>query len=303
MLVDTTMDEKEKQQRLERVKTLKNEISLVKKDLNKLNRDKENWYKKRTEFAKQITDIIGDIKGSKDERNEFTTKVKGAKEERNKLNDEIAKKVNELKELKAKSDALKSQPAAKRKETPGAIKKKIEQIEYTLETQPMSFDKEQKLNKELKLLKKQYEETKAVSGGWERISELTKDLNKLRKASNKAHREVQELATTSQERHESVLSRSKEIDDLKAKEQEAFDKFKEFKEEFSKKNEELKELMKKIDEEKALLEEQDITFAEDKKKEEQLVIKEKAKEVQEKVKKKQKLSTEDLLVFQKSLGK
>ena len=60
-------------------------------------------------------------------------------------------------------------------------------------------------------------------------------------------------------------------------------------------------LAKRSNGKKGVLEEQNIQIEEDKRRVEQKELKEKAKEVNEKVKKGKKLTTEDLLIFQKSL--
>lgn len=305
------MEEGQLNEKVQQMKTLQQEIAVVKKELNKLNREKESWFSKRSKINKKISALIGDVKGSKDSRNELTSQVKQFKEERDQLNAQIKEKLELLKSLKANagekpktsSSSMNSHGRFEKKLTPSAIKKQIEKIEYALETQPMKFSNEQKLNKEVKMLKKQLSEMSSTAGDWESITELSREINRLRKASNAAHKKLQEEAGASQVKHESVLGISKEIDDLKKEEQAAFDKFKEFKDLFKVKNDSLKELLKTFEELKTVLEENNIAVEEDKKKAAADAVREKVKVVNEKIKKGGKLTTEDLLMMQSSMKK
>lgn len=296
------MENAEVKEQVQRLKDLRVQVSTLKKELNKLNREKESWYSKRSDVNKKITDLIGGVKGSKDERNELSGKVKELKEQRDELNKEINEKAAELKSLKENYDSKVGAKTSK-EDNPALIKKQLERLDYVMQTQPMSFDKEQKMMKEIKSLRKKLDEMSAVLGDWEKISVLTKEVNKLRRKSNSAHRQIQRKAANSQTKHEAVIERSKEIDALKEEEQQYFEKFKEYKDLFTEKNNKLKELLKESDELRAVLQEADVKVDEDKKRQEQINLKEKAKEVNEKVKTGKKLTTEDLLIFQKSLGK
>ncbi|MBN1175519.1 hypothetical protein JXA48_02665 [Candidatus Woesearchaeota archaeon] len=297
------MENAEVKEQVQRLKDLRVQVSALKKELNKLNREKESWYSKRSEVNKKITDLIGGVKGSKDERNELSGKVKELKEQRDELNKEINEKAAELKALKDNYDSKVGSSKTSKEDNPALIKKQLERLDYVMQTQPMSFDKEQKMMKEIKSLRKKLDEMSSVVGDWEKISVLTKEVNKLRRKSNTAHRQIQRKAANSQTKHENVIEQSKEIDALKEEEQGYFEKFKEYKDLFTEKNNKLKELLKETDELRGVLQEADVKIDEDKKRQEQINLKEKAKEVNEKVKTGKKLTTEDLLIFQKSLGK
>lgn len=292
---DGTKDE------IQHLKDLRQQINLIKKDLNKLNREKESWFKKRSNTNKKITELIGGVKGSKDARNELTGKVKDLKKERDALNKEISEKVTLLKELKEKSGNV---PFNSRdQKSPSQIKKEMEKLDYTLQTQPMSFKKEQQLMSQIKSLKKELLEMGDVNEDWKNVSQLQKEISRLRKLSNVAHKSIQDNASNSQEKHEEVIGVSKEIDELKVQEKEAYEKFKEYKQLFADKNSELKELLKQADELKELLESKNVEVEEDKRRVEALEVKKKAKIVNEKIKTGGKLTTEDLLIFQKSMNK
>lgn len=298
--VDCIMDEGDIERLKQRMKELRTQSGSIKKELNALNKEKESWFSKRSELNKKISKLISTVKDSKEERNEITSQVQELKDKRDKLNKQISDKRGELKELYKGYDAVVKKLNIKG--DPSSIKKRIEQIDYVMQTQPMSFEKEQKMMKELKDLKNQEKELGTVAEDWNKISELSKEISQFVKKSNKIHRDVKRIASSSQNKHKDVLSSSEEIDVLKEEENKAFEKFKEYKEKFKEKNKELKEVEKEMDNIREQFKKHNIEVEEDKKREQQREIKSRAAEVSEKIKGGKKLTTEDLLVYQKAGG-
>ena len=77
--------------------------------------------------------------------------MKELKEKRNALSEEIGKKISEFKKL---NDEKKKMLSKSKVRHPLAIQAQIGEIEVRLETEAMPFDKEKKLSKKLKDLKK-----------------------------------------------------------------------------------------------------------------------------------------------------
>ena len=92
---------------------------------------------------------------------------------------------------------------------------------------------------------------------------------------------------------------SAEIDKMKAEEQDAFSKFSEFRKKFHEVNSQLKEKLKALNEIKSQLDKIDSERKEKRKQEQESFFKSKEEEINQKIKKRQKLTTEDLLIFQK----
>lgn len=276
-----------------KIDELQAEVSIIKKELDKINDVKEQWYTKKESVSEQIRTLIESIKGSKDARNEKTSEVRKAKEERNKLNSRITKIVEELKELNNKRREVMGKSSSG---DPIKVQKQIAQMEEKLETEVMSFDKEKAINKKIKELKKQIEGSEEVGKFQELINKKREELRVVRKEAKEKHALVQKSATVSQEKHEDLLKQSQGIDDLRKKEEEAFKEFLKQKEEFTVLNDKLKDLVKKINE---FTKTDHQTSREARKEKDSKVMKEKEKSVEEKIKKKEKLTTEDLLVFQK----
>jgi uncharacterized coiled-coil DUF342 family protein len=284
----------------EDVKQSREEVFSLKEKMTALNEEKEAWFSKRTEISEAIKKNIALIKELKDKRNECTNKVRELKKERDTLNSEITvnikKIVSEKKDLPVEKESF--SPRDRRK-SPSRIKEEIEKMEFRLETQPMSFDKEQKIRKEIRDMKKEYTELKGKSKVSDELKVMSSQTNSLKKKANAIHRDIQKYAKDSQDAHEALIKASNEVDELKKKEEEAYNKFIEFKTEMAKLGADLQDRSKDFHESKRKVDSVNKEAAKKKHQEEQEVLKEKTKEVEEKISKRKKLTTEDLLVMQR----
>ena len=275
---------------------LNNEIRQLKSSLNKINDQKEAFFRKKEELNKQISDLIGEIKSSRSERNQLTTSVKESKVKRRELNSEIKKKIDEIKKLnKEKTEIARKH---KIKEDPAMIKSEIEKLNLRIETEVMSFDKEKAVMKQINALKKKYGEASKISDVWGNVHELSKEIDKLKEKADERHRRVQTRARTSQEKHEMMIEASHNIDDLKKKEEEYYAKFIEKKKEFTEINTKLKEKLEQITQLSTKFGEQKMEIKKEKESKQNKKLGDLKKQVEEKFKKGEKLTTEDLIILQ-----
>lgn len=275
---------------------LNSEVMQLRQKLNGLNEVKESWFQKKEEISKRIIALIGSVRSSKEARNIKTKEARQTKDERNRINDIIKQKIGELNALNSEKEKVLSKLGIKADLS--RIACQIEALELKIQTDVMDFDKEKSLNKKIKELKKQMAEGKAVSAVLDKISAKRKELDGLREKAEEKHKIVQAKASESQEKHESLLGASKEIDELKTKEEEAYKEFFKYKEQFVALNNELKEKLKLLGEAGFKVEAEKRARKAKKDEEIKKTLKEKERDVEEKIKKKQKLTTEDLLVFQ-----
>ena len=270
---------------------LQEEISVLRRRLSELNAEKEGLFDKRHETGRQISDLIKNVKGVRSERDTLTGSVKLSKEEREKLNEEIRLRIEEAKKLKEEE----GEPP---KDDPRRIKREIERLDYKIETEVMSFEKEKQLMKAIKDLKKRYAEAEKAFVGLRKVREVSREIDRLKAIANSAHAKVQEGAKESQAKHESLVATSKQIDDLKTKEED-FNKLISEKKgqmapiaaELDEKNRQLQDIRAKM----GFAREEDKKAASDKRKKK---LSELQAEVNEKMKRGDKLTTEDLLIMQ-----
>ena len=273
------------------------EVSSLRNHLNGLDKEKESWFGKKEELAKKIKQSIQIIKDSKAKRDNLTKEVKELKPKRDSINKDIASKSAELDRLKKERDSISKSLGIRA--SPSGIKEQIEKLEFKIETDTVSFEKEKELMKKINELKKEYGRISVLEGSNKKIREALDIIRKMKKEADDAHRLVQEKAKQSQSLHEETLKMSAEIDRMKAEEEEAFRKFSELKKNFNAANSQLKERLGSMHNAKDALDKISSDKKEKRKQEQESFLKSKEEEVNEKIRKKQKLTTEDLLVFQK----
>ncbi|MFH0869781.1 MAG: hypothetical protein V1866_01865 [archaeon] len=277
------------------------EISELKTQLNLLNEQKEAEFQKREEVGKQISELIRNIKGLKRERDSFTAQVKENKQKRDSLRITLREKITLFK--KASEDKTSLLKKSSIKTPPDMIRATIAKMEMRIETEGMSFDKEQKLMKQIKEIRKQLDEAKEIDAVYSEARKLSKEIKDIKNELDVCNANVKNFASQSQAKHEEMLALSKQVDELMAKENEHKERFQKFKDEFSEMNNKLKEklpqmstLREKINTEK--------TESRKKKRDEiEKELKEKGTKVQEKIRRREKLTTKDLLVFQGTAAK
>lgn len=279
-----------------KMKELKENIRQLRSEIEVLNKEKEAWMAKKNSFKQEILKHIGAVKELRNERNTLTTEVKLSKEERGKAGERIPELTAKLKELKDTRDAL-SKKNGLRKNAMG-VKREIERMQHRMETMPMSFTAEKNLMKQIKDKQKMLAGAEEIFKLSRQIKETYKLLDAYRAAHDEQHSTVKEKAKGSQEKHETMLAESAKIDDLRKKEQEAFDKFKEFKTQYKDKSAVLSEHIKQLND---LYKE--LGIKEEEKQRHKTVAQKKSlaqrrKEVEERMTRGEKLTTEDLLVLQ-----
>src|SRR3989338_2377567 len=273
-------------------------VQELKAKLNAINDEKEKWFAKRLEIGNQIKAEIQKIKDSLGKRNALSATVQHEKKKRDELNKIISEKVKEAKSLQGDK---KEEVKVERKMHPEELRKQIAGLEKRIETEGLSFDKEKQLMKTINTLRKQYATAMKAEEGWAKSRGVSKEISDLKKQANEAHKVVQESAKESQTKHESLITESRKIDELKKVEKEAHDKFMELKKQFNDTSIQLKMLLPELREMRETRKKQ--RFEQERSAEEQnkKTLAEKIRTVEEKLKsggKKVKLTMEDLLAFQ-----
>ena len=291
----------QKNELFEGLKLLKKEINELKNNLNSLDEQKEKWFSKKEECGSEIRGLIKKIKESKQKRDELTKKVKEDKQERDKLNQEIKDKISKLKELNKEKELILEKYNIT--EDPSRIKEVIDKLDLSIETDAMSFENEKKVMKKIKGLKKKFGEAKIIMEAEDSLRKASKDVDEFKRKSNDIHTGIQNRAKESQKLHENLITDSKSIDSMKEEEEKAFEKFVEFKKKFTRVNDLLKEKLTKMNDMGGKLDNFKLKKDEERKLKDDFFIKNKEAEVEQKMRRGEKLTTEDLLIFQQNNSK
>ncbi|MBA2862847.1 uncharacterized coiled-coil DUF342 family protein [Methanococcus maripaludis] len=193
---------------------LKMDYTTIKTKLDEINTQIKDLYENAKEL-KEIRDTANDdVKKYKDLREEININVKDQIEEIRLLKQKRADMLAEFKSMKISKSYL---------------AQKIEQMETTLQTKPMSMDQEKELVREIESHRKLYDKAVELEDLNETIKTMSDGISVLVNQSSEEHKKVLNNARVSAEKHQELLKTYAEINDLKAKATELYDKLKEMK--------------------------------------------------------------------------
>jgi uncharacterized coiled-coil DUF342 family protein len=290
------MNEEEKKKTLAEIEVKKKELDTLKVKLNELNVEKEAWFEKKRQATKAISDVVNSIRDAKGKRNTFTKQVKDSKSRRQELNTLLKSKIDELKRLQQEKKDITKRFGIR--VDPSKIQQEIEQLEFRIETEALPFRIEQQMMKKIAERKKVLEQSREVSDVFEKVHQLRKEIDRVRKKADDTHKKIQTKAETSQQFHEELIESSKDMKDLRAKEEDSLKRFVEVKTKYNAQNSIVRAKIDEIRELKAKIDGIDLAEKKKVKKAEEKKLIEKERSVEEKIKKGMTLTTEDLLAFQ-----
>lgn len=178
------------------------------------------WAEKRDALNSESKKIWEEAKNLKSRRDEFNENIKKLKEERMNLNTEAAPKREKLESLRKKMDELPG-----KKGSTIFIAKLIEELDWEIQTNPLTLTEEKELVSRIKILEEQMLVNKEADNIKDRLLELQADFSSLRVKANDIHGKIVELAKQSQEFHEKMLEKIKEAEILRSNADDAHQKF------------------------------------------------------------------------------
>ncbi|MCK5024134.1 MAG: phosphoserine phosphatase [Thermoplasmata archaeon] len=264
---------------------------------DKLNEQTKEWVQKRDELNSQARSLIDVANSHKARRNELNQEVRDTKVHR----DEWNKKVNDLAELLAKK---KRDKEPRKGPSIRQLKKKQKTLELQQMTSVMKPDKERELIEQIGTLSKEVKVLENDLEGDEDIKDLLDSATEAREKAEYYHAKVEEMADSSQAEHDSMMGVYDKSDAIRKEADKAQENFIKCKVQADEEHQSHIELIRQIhDYDKMLsgLRQRDSptsfvpsapgTHRSDK---------DEAKEIYEQFKKGDKLSTEDLMLLQKS---
>jgi uncharacterized coiled-coil DUF342 family protein len=283
---------------LTELNSVRSDIRDLRNKIITLDRKKEELYREKRKISSDIHSRIKVAKDSKDKRNNLTETVKTTKHSKEELDAKLKSLETEVQTLKEEKQKTLVKIGVG---DPMMLKKEIKKLEFKIETEGVTFEKEKELMKVLSKMKKQYESTKGIEDIERKLSFKFRELRELREMMDMTKKIVQVSAKESQKHHVELIESSKEIDELKKKEDTFESEGSKYKSEIAAINDELNAKMNRMDELRKVLGENNVKLREDVEKSNHEILKQKDNAVQEKIKTGKKLTTEDLLILQRTM--
>jgi len=271
---------------------LKNELEKFRNKRNELNTEASKWSAQRNELNRMSRMLMDEAQHYKHERDEYNKKVSEYKVKRDICNKKITEINAEIEKIKKRCN-LTGTPVSE-------LKKEIENLEFRQQTNVLSPEKEKELVTTIASLVSEY---KAKMAEIERNAELKSAMEKLeslRKEASLYHKKVTEYADMAQEFHDKMIKVFKEGEAIRIKSDRVHRKFVEIQDGadrqhhlFIKTQKEIRDLDKMI---------HSITRRgrEDRRKVERIKVRKEAEAIYDLFRHGEKISTEDLMLLQRS---
>jgi len=266
------------------VEELRRRLAALKEEKKRLDSEARELAKKRDDIDSRIKILRAEALELKRVKDEAYAEVKRLKEQKKEIKTERARKIEEIKKIQAE---IKSLVAKKPKKEASVLQREIEAVEWKIQTTPLSLREEKQLVEKVKHLETQLNIHRRIEQLNQRKLELTAELRALEARAKKLHEKMISEVEKSRKTHEEMLKRLEEARNLK---KEAENVHKLFLQAMDRAKP-VKEKIKKIAEKIALME------AEERRKSEENLLENIAKQALEKLKRGEKLTWEEFKIL------
>ena len=294
-IAEPTEEEKAQLQGLEAQRTVLNsDAEKHKQKRDELNAQTKEWKAKRDALNSQVRELVDEAGKARETRDGYNQKVRDAKVVREEWNTKVT-------EIRAKINEIRPEKPEDRGEVSlGQMKKELERLEFQQQTTSLSKEKENALVKQISELAKNIREKEKTEEGDEAVRDLVAQLREAKAKAEEAHRAVSECAEQAQAAHDKMLALYQQADAIRKEADAAQAKFVECKQAADEEHRLHIEQIKSVHEITRSAEGIKGKKTAAKKKRADVQSKQEAKEIFDKFKAGEKLSTEDLMLLQKS---
>jgi uncharacterized coiled-coil DUF342 family protein len=279
--------EQKNEQVEQKITTLKREIQSVSANLKELGGQKEEQYQQKNTLDKQLNALINKAKDLKDKKREIDKQISTFKKEREDKNKQYNQSLTNIK--KAKEDRRRQQHAV----SSNTLRKQIKDLEYKMQTEAISFNKEKKIMGEIKKIKAQLKEILKEEEKLKTNNLSFRQVKEIKLAADDSHKKVQELAEKSSKIFDELTILSKDIANIKAQRNTVQLVLKNLKSQIGHMNQKLSKVLKDWS---GIA---DKVFIRGTRRSIDRLLHKKTEEVKEKLKTKKKLTTDDILLLQR----
>jgi len=172
---------------------------------------------KRDELNEQFQRLKGQIQELKEKRDTLNLHVHELKEKREEARKRLEAKRNEAESVKDTIVSLEKRASG----SYSSLKKKMQELEWKIQTNPLSAKEEARLIVQIKDLESRLVVHDKIRELRDRMIMLQAEINAARLVANEAHEKLSEIAKESEVYHEKMIEVVKQASDLKSKADEA----------------------------------------------------------------------------------
>ncbi|QLH74077.1 MAG: phosphoserine phosphatase [Methanomassiliicoccales archaeon] len=277
-----------------------NEAEKHRKLRDELNEKTKEWVQKRDELNAEVRKLVDEAAKHRELRDQLNEQVRAAKavrDEKNKIVRALDEKVAELK----KATAPKETPKDGAQQVPiSKLKKDLKQLEFYHQSQALTKDKEKEIVEKMKALSLEIKEKEKASEQSAEVKNAIKELREAREAAEAEHKKVSELAERAQAEHDIMIQLYEKADALRKEADKAQEMFLQTKNLADEEHHKHIESIRQVHDYDKIITGLRQKAKKARRKKDDTVAQKEAEDIFEKFKKGEKLSTEDLMMMQKS---
>ncbi len=258
-----------------------------------LNSEASKWSELRDELNGRIKEAVEKAKGFKQQREGHEKLIASKKTKRGELNRKASSYYNMVEKQRRKSD-VQSIEAFER------LRERIDELELRQQVEVMSKEKEKKLVARITELRREFDRMEKELEKDKKLTELLKKAQKYRVESDKYHEEVINLVKLSHESHDKMVKYFKEADRIREKADDAHRLFLETQKEADEAHKRYIRYLRDMKDFDRVIGGLRRKIREDWGFRERMEARKKAKGIYDKFREGEKISTEDLLLIQRS---
>ncbi|MEA2075719.1 MAG: phosphoserine phosphatase [Euryarchaeota archaeon] len=258
-----------------------------------LNSEASKWSELRDELNGRIKEAVEKAKGFKQQREEYEKLISSKKTKRGELNRKASSYYSMVEKQRRRSD-IQSIQAFER------LRERISELELRQQVEVLSKDKEKKLVARITELRREFDRMEKELEKDKKLTELLKKAQKYRVESDKYHEEVINLVKQSHECHDKMVKCFKEADRIREKADDAHRLFLEAQKEADEAHKRYIRYLRDMKDFDRVIGGLRRKIREDWGFRERMEARKKAKGIYDKFREGEKISTEDLLLLQKS---
>jgi len=258
-----------------------------------LNSEASKWSELRDELNGRIKEAVEKAKGFKQQREEYEKLISSKKTKRGELNRKASSYYSMVEKQRRRSD-IQSIQAFER------LRERIAELELRQQVEVLSKDKEKKLVARITELRREFDRMEKELEKDKKLTELLKKAQKYRVESDKYHEEVINLVKQSHECHDKMVKCFKEADRIREKADDAHRLFLEAQKEADEAHKRYIRYLRDMKDFDRVIGGLRRKIREDWGFRERMEARKKAKGIYDKFREGEKISTEDLLLLQRS---
>lgn len=260
---------------------------------DELNDKTKEWIRKRDRLNAQVRELIAKAAEHKAERDRLNEEVQKAKTERDKWNRRVADLLDEMNRLRRRKVPKGGVPIDR-------LKRDLRGLEFRQQTSVLAVDKERDLIDQMTQLQDEIEEREKELGEDKDIIAQQEKIDSAKEKAETFHKEVGQRAEEAQTHHDAMVALFEEGDEQRRQADKAQEEFIKTKMTSDEEHQKHIDFIRQVHDYDKIIHGIRAKTVRARFKKEEVSAKKEAKEIYERFKKGEKLSTEDLMILQKS---